>query len=150
MKGEPTKRTTARGRRRVPWAACAASALFGCSVGPNYVRPAAESPSAYKEAIPWKPAEPRDQEPRANWWEVFKDPKLDALVVPVEVSNQTIKAAEARVRTAQALTQQARAPLFPLISASASATRSSSRGASGSSVNTTTASQGGGPRNDYN
>lgn len=130
------------------WAACAAAALFGCSVGPNYVRPTAESPSAYKEAIPWKPAEPRDQEPRGNWWEVFKDPKLDALMAPVEVSDQTIKAAEARVRAARALTQQARAALFPLVSASASASRSSSRGASGSSVNST--GQGGGPRNDYN
>src|SRR6202165_4175545 len=148
MKGEPTQRTTARRRRRMAWAAFAASALFGCSVGPNYVRPTAESPSAYKEAIPWKPAAPRDQEPRGNWWEVFKDPKLDALVAPVEVSNQTIKVAEARVREAQALTQQARAALFPLVSANASASRSSSRGASGSSVNTS--GQGGGPRNDYN
>ena len=126
MKGEPTKRTTARPLRRVGWAACAASALFGCSVGPNYVRPTAESPSAYKEAIPWKPAEPRDQEPRGNWWDVFKDPKLDALVAPVEVSNQTIKAADARVREARALTQAARAALFPMVSASASATRSGS------------------------
>src|SRR5438552_7771344 len=92
MEGEPTKRTIARRRRRMAWAACAASALFGCAVGPNYVRPTAESPSAYKEAIPWKPAEPRDQERRGNWWEVFKDPKLDALMAPVEVSNQTIKA----------------------------------------------------------
>ena len=148
MKGESTKRTRVSRRRRVAWAACAASALFGCAVGPNYVRPTAESPSAYKEAIPWKPAEPRDREPRGNWWKVFKDPKLDALVAPVEVSNQTIKVAEARVREARALTQQARAALFPLVSASASASRSSSRGASGSSVNTT--GQGGGPRNDYN
>jgi NodT family efflux transporter outer membrane factor (OMF) lipoprotein len=152
MKGEPTKRTSARRRGRVAWAACAASALFGCAVGPNYVRPTAESPSAYKEAIPWKPAEPRDQEPRGHWWEVFKDPELDALVAPVEVSNQTIKAAEARVREARALTQQARAAWFPLVSASASASRSSTRGASGASVNTTTTTtgQGGGPRNDYN
>jgi len=131
------------------WAACAASALFGCAVGPNYVRPTAESPSAYKEAIPWKPAEPRDQERRGNWWEVFKDPKLDALMAPVEVSNQTIKAAEARVREARALTQQARAALFPLVSASASASRSGSGRGTGISVSNTTG-QGGSPRNSYN
>jgi len=71
-------------------------------------------------------------------------------MAPVEVSNQTIKAAEARVREARALTQQARAALFPLVSASASASRSSARGASGSSVNTTTTGQGGSPRNSYN
>jgi len=131
------------------WAACAASALFGCAVGPNYVRPTAESPSAYKEAIPWKPAEPRDQERRGNWWEVFKDPKLDALMAPVEVSNQTIKTAEARVRQARALTQQARAALFPLVSASASASRSGSGRGTGISVSNTTG-QGGSPRNSYN
>jgi len=68
----------AEAHRRV--GACAASTLLGCSVGPNYVRPTTESPAAYKEAVPWKPAEPRDQEPRGHWWEVFKDPQLDALV----------------------------------------------------------------------
>jgi NodT family efflux transporter outer membrane factor (OMF) lipoprotein len=152
MTGEHAKQASASHRRRAAWAACAASALFGCSVGPNYVRPIAESPSAYKEAVPWKPAEPRDQEPRGNWWEVFKDPKLDALVAPVEISNQTIKAAEARVREARALTQAARAALFPIVSASASATRSSSRGATGATGDTinSTTGQGGGVRNNYN
>jgi NodT family efflux transporter outer membrane factor (OMF) lipoprotein len=150
MKGEPTQRTTARRRRRVAWAAFAASALFGCSVGPNYVRPTAESPSAYKEAIPWKPAEPRDQEPRGPWWMVFKDPKLDALLSQVEVSNQTIKAAEARVREARALTQAARAALFPLVSASASRTRSGS-GTGTARINSDgSIVQSGSVRNNYN
>jgi len=114
-------------RGRLAWAVCATCALFGCEVGPNYVRPPAETPAAYKEAVPFKPAVPQDQEPRGNWWEVFKDPKLDALIVQVEINNQTVKAAEARVREARALTQQARAALFPLVSANASATRSGSR-----------------------
>ncbi|HEY1438557.1 MAG TPA: efflux transporter outer membrane subunit [Casimicrobiaceae bacterium] len=133
-------------RTRTAWVACAASALLGCSVGPNYVRPTAESPSAYKEAVPWKPAEPRDQEPRGNWWEVFMDPKLDALVAQVEVSNQTIKAADARVREARALTQAARAALFPLVSANADATRTGRT--SGNTAGGTV--QVGGVRNDYN
>jgi len=136
-------------RTRTAWVVCVASALFGCAVGPNYVRPTSESPAAYKEAPPFKQAEPRDQEPRGNWWAVFKDPKLDALVTQVEVNNQTIKAAEARVREARALTQAARAALFPMVSASAGATRSSSRAGTvdnaGVNVN-----QSGGPRNNYN
>src|SRR3984893_9002458 len=150
MKGESTKRTSVSRRRRVAWDACAASTLFGCSVGPNYVRPTAESPSAYKEAIPWKPAEPRDQEARGNWWEVFKDPKLDALVAPVEVSNQTIKVAEARVREARALTQAARAALFPLVSASASATRSGSGSGTARINSDGSIVQSGSVRNNYN
>jgi NodT family efflux transporter outer membrane factor (OMF) lipoprotein len=151
MTSTNAKQASAMRRSHVAWVVCVAFALFGCAVGPNYVRPAAEAPSAYREAAPFKQAVPRDQEPRGNWWEVFNDPKLDALVAQVEVSNQTIKAAEARVREARALTQAARAALFPLVSATASATRSSSRSGSAIVANTgTISSQGGGVRNNYN
>lgn len=143
------KQTSKMRGQRTAWAVCAASVLFGCSVGPNYVRPTTEPPSAYKEAVPFKQAEPRDQEPRGPWWMVFKDPKLDALLSQVEVSNQTIKAAEARVREARALTQAARAALFPLVSANASATRSGSGGGTGNSISNTTGPSGG-VRNNYN
>ena len=150
MTGEHAKQARAPRRSRAAWAVCATSALFGCSVGPNYVRPTAESPPSYKEAVAWRQAEPRDQEPRGQWWEVFKDPKLDALVAQVEVSNQTIKGAEARVRQARALTQQARAALFPLVSANAGVTRSGSGGGSTSSNNVGSNVQVGGVRNNYN
>ena len=148
MTGEHVKQAIATRRRRAAWAVCAASALFGCAVGPNYVRPIAEAPPAYKEAIPWKQAEPRDQQPRGKWWEVFKDPKLDALVAQVEISNQTIKGAEARVREARALTQSARAALFPLVSANVGATRSGSGRASSNNAGNTV--QLGGVHNNYN
>jgi NodT family efflux transporter outer membrane factor (OMF) lipoprotein len=137
--------------RRARWIVCAAAALAGCAVGPNYVRPAAETPAAYKEVQGWKQAEPRDAEPRGNWWEVFDDPQLDALVPQIAVTNQSIKAAEARVREARALTDQARAAFFPVVSANASATRSSSRaGTATSSSGTTVIQGGGGVRNNYN
>src|SRR5438093_3760843 len=115
-------------RKREAWVVCAIAGLAACSVGPNYVRPPVETPSAYKEAQGWKQAEPRDEQSRGNWWEVFNDAQLDALVTQVAITNQTIKAAEARVREAQALTQQARAAFFPIVTANASATRSSSGG----------------------
>jgi NodT family efflux transporter outer membrane factor (OMF) lipoprotein len=134
-------------RKRGTWIICAIAGLFGCSVGPNYVRPPTETPSAYKEAQGWKQAEPRDARPRGNWWEAFNDPQLNALVTQVAITNQTIKAAEARVRQARALTQTARAAFFPIVTANASATRSSSRGGTivGGSVDS-----GGGVRNNYN
>ena len=110
-------------RKRGTWIICAIAGLFGCSVGPNYVRPPVETPSAYKEAQGWKQAEPRDERPRGNWWEAFNDPQLNALVTQVAITNQTIKAAEARVREARALTQAARAAFFPIVTANASATR---------------------------
>jgi NodT family efflux transporter outer membrane factor (OMF) lipoprotein len=128
---------------------CAIAGLFGCSVGPNYVRPPVETPSAYKEAQGWKQAEPRDEQPRGNWWEAFNDPQLDALVTQVAITNQTIKAAEARVREAQALTQQARAAFFPIVTANASATRSGSGGGTRSTSSGTTVTLGG-VHNNYN
>ena len=134
-------------RKRATWVVCAIAGLCGCTAGPNYVRPPVETPSAYKEAQAWKQAEPRDERPRGNWWEAFNDPQLDALVTQVAITNQTIKAAEARVREARALTQQARAAFFPIVTANASATRSSSGG--GTIVGSTVSSSGG-VRNNYN
>jgi NodT family efflux transporter outer membrane factor (OMF) lipoprotein len=100
------------------------AALHGCMVGPDYARPSAPVPAAYKEAADWKIAQPSDDAPRGNWWEAFRDPDLDALEAQVDVSNQTIQAAEARVREASAATQAARAALFPAVNGNAAALRS--------------------------
>jgi NodT family efflux transporter outer membrane factor (OMF) lipoprotein len=127
----------------------AAILLPGCTLGPNYARPGVEAPAAYKEAQGWKTAQPRETEPRGPWWTVFNDPQLDALLVQVDVSNQTIKAAEARVREARALTQQAQAAFFPIVTANASATRSGGRGGTGSNIDNG-GSLSGGARNNFN
>ncbi len=130
---------------RVAWTVVA---LFGCTAGPDYVRPPVVTPAAYKEAQGWKQASPQDEKPRGNWWEVFNDPQLDALVTQVAISNQTIKAAEAQVRAAQAITDQARAAFLPVVTANASMTRSGGRpSSSGGNVNST---GGGGGVNNYN
>lgn len=100
--------------------------LAGCMVGPDYVRPPIETPAAYKEMAGWKQAQPQDQLSRGKWWEVYGDRELDALVERVDVSNQTIKVAEANFRQAKAVAEQARAGLFPTVSAGATATRSQS------------------------
>jgi NodT family efflux transporter outer membrane factor (OMF) lipoprotein len=100
--------------------------LAGCAAGPDYVRPQIEAPAQYKELQGWRPAEPRDALPRGSWWTMFGDRELDALMARVELSNQTLRAAEARFRQSRALADQARAALFPALSANASATRSKS------------------------
>jgi len=38
----------------------------GCTVGPNYRRPAAEVPATYKEVGDWKAAQPNDQSVNGN------------------------------------------------------------------------------------
>ena len=103
-----------------------ALALAACAVGPDYQRPEAAVSAAYKEAVGWKVAEPRDETNRGNWWEIFGDPKLSALIESIDMSNQNVLLAEARFRQAQALAGQSRAALFPTLDANASITRSHS------------------------
>src|SRR5262249_32505094 len=104
---------------RVPVRFClalaAAALVTGCMVGPNYERPSAPTSTAFKESEGWKRAEPRDEAPRGEWWVAFGEPELDALIQEVDVSNQTIQAAEAQVRFARAAIQAARAGLFPVV-----------------------------------
>ena len=103
----------------------------GCAVGPNYSRPPAETPPAYKELGAWALAQPSDNAPKGKWWEVFGDPVLNGLEEQVSVSNQSLKSSEAVYRQALAAVRSARAQLFPIVSANGSATRSG--GGSGSS-----------------
>ncbi|HYC36721.1 MAG TPA: efflux transporter outer membrane subunit [Usitatibacter sp.] len=108
--------------------------LAGCAIGPNYERPSVETPAAFKEASgDWAAANPRDHVPKGQWWKVFNDATLDALMEQVAVSNQTLAAAEARYRNARAAVQSARSGLFPTVGASAGASRSR-RGEGGSSA----------------
>jgi outer membrane protein TolC len=53
-------------------------------------------PDTFTEGEDWKVAQPNDQMLRGNWWEVFSDPQLNTLEEQVTVSNQDLKAAEAR------------------------------------------------------
>jgi NodT family efflux transporter outer membrane factor (OMF) lipoprotein len=97
--------------------------ICGCTVGPNYRRPAAEVPTAYKELGNWKEAQPNDQHLGGNWWEMFQDPQLNALESQVNISNQNLKAAEAQYTQARALLRYSRAAYFPTVSAGAGASR---------------------------
>ncbi|HEV8040034.1 MAG TPA: efflux transporter outer membrane subunit [Bryobacteraceae bacterium] len=102
-----------------------------CMVGPKYSRPVAPAPPAFKEQLPpefreanlWKPGEPRDDKLRGNWWEVYKDSRLNALEEQVRVSNLNIAQAEAQFREARSAVRIARADLYPTVTGGASATR---------------------------
>ena len=116
-------RSSAWGHLRSSASLVLALALAGCVVGPNYDKPAVETPAAYKEAGDWVVAQPKDAAPKGAWWEVFEDPVLNQLAPQVEVSNQNLAAAEARYRQSRAAVTAARAQLFPTVGASAGATR---------------------------
>jgi NodT family efflux transporter outer membrane factor (OMF) lipoprotein len=125
-------------------------AVGACTVGPDYERPAAAVPPAYKEA--WKPGpreagwrvgQPGDAIDRGAWWSVYRDPVLDGLERQIDISNQNLKAAEAAFRQAEAIVAEARAGFFPTVQIDAAATRSrvgglalgAGRGGSGSISN---------------
>ena len=106
--------------------------LSACNPAPKYAKPPAQTPAAFKEAVPqeykegtgWKVAQPGDDKIRGKWWEIYNDPQLNALEEQVQISNQTIAAAEANFRVARSLVLSGRAALFPLVSASAQYTNS--------------------------
>lgn len=106
--------------------------LTGCSLAPPYLRPAVETPAAYKEAGPWKTATSSVQHPE-KWWQAFADPVLDDLEEHLNIDNQNIKLAEAQYRAARAGLDSARAGLFPTLGVNASG----ARGATNSSTATT-------------
>jgi len=113
-------------RRRFEWliaVATIALATGGCTVGPDYVRPAADAPAAYKEMPPSKPAQPADASPRGQWWDVYGDAQLSTLEEQVALANQNLRAAEANYRQAQTLVLQSRAGLYPTIGANVNAAR---------------------------
>ncbi|MGA7750729.1 MAG: efflux transporter outer membrane subunit [Gallionella sp.] len=106
--------------------------LIACTVGPDYHKPDVATPAAYKEAGDWKTAEPKDEAPRGNWWEIYGDIELNGLVSQVEISNQNVVVATAQYRQALALLGVAQASYYPALSAGLSASRSQ-----GTSITTT-------------
>lgn len=102
----------------------------GCAIGPDYKRPDVDVPAQYKEAGEWIVAKPGDVAPKGAWWKAFNDPDLDVLMEQVQVSNQSLKIAEARYREAHAGVRAARSQFLPEIGVNASGTRSRAQGAS--------------------
>ncbi len=110
--------------------------VFGvsaCMVGPDYHRPDATVPVAYKELPGWTVAKPQDTADRGDWWWIYHDPELDRLEQQVEVTNQTVKQFEAQYRNAVALVQEAQASLFPTVGVTGNVTRGSGSGGGGGS-----------------
>ena len=113
--------------------------LAGCSVGPDYQRPAVAMPVHYKEARGWQHATPLDAQSKGEWWAVYHDATLSGLLSQVSVSNQNVATYAAQYRQAQALAAESRASLFPSLGYDGSVTRSGSH-ATNSSVRTTSSS----------
>lgn len=108
-------------------------ALAACSLAPPYSRPPVETPAAYAEEGPWRPAAGRLQDPE-RWWLAFGDPLLDGLEARLSIDNQNLKLAEAQYRAARAAVDSARAGLFPTLGVSAASSRGSGNAAFGTAT----------------
>lgn len=98
--------------------------LAACSVGPDFVRPtvAEKLPATFQED--WKTAQPQDQAIPVQWWTLFGDTTLNALIEQCNQSNQTLAQAEANYRSASALVDNARAAYLPTVTGDVGRTRS--------------------------
>jgi len=126
---------------RLPTLLALSLALSACALGPDYQRPQLQTPAQFKQIEGWTQAQPGDALARGNWWQLYGDAELNALVERLNVSNQNLAASEAQYRQARALVRGARAAFYPSLSSSAGATRSSQ--GSGNNSGSTTSSAGG-------
>ncbi len=83
----------------------------GCMVGPNYHRPSAPTADAWSPQADARVDAARNV--RAQWWRVFDDRALDALVDLAYRQNPTLEAAGLRVVQARALRGIAVGQFFP-------------------------------------
>ncbi|MGO9261014.1 MAG: efflux transporter outer membrane subunit [Bryobacteraceae bacterium] len=99
----------------------------GCTIGPRYQRPVAQTPVALKEMAgndQWKMATPSDGLLKGKWWEIFGDPELNRLEELVNINNQNVKQAEAQFRQARATVLANHANYYPSIGSNPAITQS--------------------------
>src|SRR5271154_7115036 len=92
----------------------------GCAVGPNYHRPAVQTPSVYRDLR----ESPEAQAQAASfadtpWWQVFQDPQLQELIRTALKENYDLQLATERITAARAQVAITRSNLFPQVQGNA-------------------------------
>jgi multidrug efflux system outer membrane protein len=123
------------------FAGFAVCAMAGCTVGPNYKRPAADVPASYRGVTPQadQPStQPAQTTPNATansagstttasladekWWEVFQDKELQGLIQIALKNNYDVRIAATRILQAQAQLGITRADQYPTLTAGGNVT----------------------------
>jgi len=97
----------------------AAVLLAGCTVGPNYKRPATDVPANFRAPEPLPPPQAASLAD-LKWFEVFKDEKLQELIRQSLVANYDLRDAATRVEAARANLGITRSNQYPNFGASGS------------------------------
>jgi len=82
--------------------------LAGCMVGPDFQKPAVETPEGFRFADP-----EAVETVNLKWWELFDDPALDTLVLSALRENKDVLIAASRVEEARASLGFTRADMYP-------------------------------------
>jgi len=88
-----------------------ALSFAGCAIGPDYLRPRIDTPTAFK----YEPAETA-RTANTEWWKQFCDPVLDQFITEALLNNKDVKIAAARVEQAAGILMTTRSSLFPQLS----------------------------------
>ena len=101
-------------------AALSALLLAGCMVGPNYKRPAVQTPQTYRDLS----ANPQLQAQTASladlpWWQVFQDSQLQQLIRVALNQNYDLLIATERINAARDQVTITRSRLFPQVGTNA-------------------------------
>jgi len=94
------------------------TALFaGCMVGPNYHRPAVQTPTSFRDLSD----NPQAQAQAASyadlpWWQVFQDSQLQELIRTAIKQNYDLQIATERINEGRAIVAVTRSSLFPQVS----------------------------------
>jgi multidrug efflux system outer membrane protein len=90
---------------------CGVGLLAGCAVGPNYKRPAVDSPATFRD----ESQSPNGPAAEMAWWQVYQDSRLQALIREALTNNYDLRIAVARVEQSRAIAMQARAQFVPSV-----------------------------------
>ena len=96
-----------------------AALLSGCTIGPDYERPAVARPETFRGQATAEAASLAD----VPWWEAFQDPILKGLIQDALGSNYDVRIAAARVQEARANLGVARSDYFPSLDYGVGASR---------------------------
>jgi multidrug efflux system outer membrane protein len=98
-------------------------ALCACKVGPNYERPPLTVPDQYRSVAPDATTQQQPagaQFAQMQWWTVFQDDTLQALIKEALANNYNMRIAATRVLQANASLGITRADQFPSVNGAAS------------------------------
>ena len=126
--------------RTLAASALASLALWGCAVGPDFLRPDPPTGDRYTaDPLPVQTASAAvgggaaqhfagDRDIQGDWWALFRSPALDALIKEALATNPDLTAAQAALRQAHELTKAGEGAYWPLVQAGFAASRNKTAG----------------------